>query len=221
MVNDLDENIARYRAEIEQLQQSLWQRPGEAKKIRLEIEQLQKTICQTVARAGRLLNKSKLVNGAGTVVACVRPTDGGFHVYRRTRRFSRGIEFDFVNVGLVLSAEEIKSLATRLASDMSITHITNSDWRRIADALGKNTQSTSSKGKHQRSSGISLANFLLEQISSDFDPHHFTLAELQAEYASVSSTEGGTPIHYDTCLQMLEEAGHIVKNRDGSYRVCK
>ena len=38
-----------------------------------------------------------------------------------------------------------------------------------------------------------LAKDLLEQVKGDFDPNHFTLAEVQEEYAALSSTDFGTP----------------------------
>jgi hypothetical protein len=66
-----------------------------------------------------------------------------------------------------------------------------------------------------------LAEDLLSQISSDFDPSHFTLAEVKEEYAAVSDTAFGTPVYYDKCFQLLEKAGLIAKNAGGSYRICE
>lgn len=71
-----------------------------------------------------------------------------------------------------------------------------------------------------KNKGLSATD-LLKQISGDFDPHHFTLAEVKAEYAAISSAEPSTPVYYDKCLRRLEEAGLIAKNEDRSYRICE
>jgi repressor of nif and glnA expression len=66
-----------------------------------------------------------------------------------------------------------------------------------------------------------LALDLLEQISGDFDPLHFTLEEVKAEYAALSDVESGTPVYYDKCFCILEEAGLIAKNDDSSYCISE
>lgn len=216
MSNDIDKSVCRHRAKIEQLQHDLWRRPEDEKRIRAEIELLQKMVRQTFGRAGKLLNNCKLVNAAGTTVGCVVPVEGGLYVYRRTRRF--GGKFDFVNLERLFCADEIKTLAARLAQDES-TYIHRKDWPRIAHGLGKRERVDSVERKRLSGNKGVLAKDLLDQISGDFDPRHFTLAEVKAEYAAVSGTEFGTPVHYDECFQLLEEAGLIAKSEDGSYRI--
>lgn len=66
-----------------------------------------------------------------------------------------------------------------------------------------------------------LAQDLLTQIGGDFDPSHFTLAEVKEEYAAVSDMEFGTPVYYDKCFKLLKEAGLIAENEDGSFRICE
>ena len=77
---DIDESVKRYRAKIEQLQHDLWRRPEDKKRIRADIELLQRMVCQTLGRAGKLLNNCELVNAAGTIVGCIVPVEGGHNV---------------------------------------------------------------------------------------------------------------------------------------------
>jgi hypothetical protein len=220
MGHDIDESVRDYRAKIAQLQNDLYfcKRPKDQKRIEKEIELLKTMVRQTFGRAGKLLNKSKLVNAVGTIVGCIVSAKGGFCVYRRTKRFISA--FDFVNLGRLFSADEIETLATRLAKDEHPTYLGSEDWARIAHGLGKRERVIKVEGKRTPGNRGLLAKDLLEQIGADFNPHHFTLMEVKAEYASVSSTELGTPVYYDECFQFLEEAGLIAKNEDGSYRIC-
>ena len=125
-----------------------------------------------------------------------------------------------MNLGRLFSFDEIEMLAARLAKDES-TYVPREDWLRIAHGLGKCEQISNVKRKRAGGHKGVLATDLLEQITGDFDPRHFTLAEVKAEYAAVLDTEFGTPVCYNECFELLEEAGRISKNEDGSYRISE
>lgn len=220
MRHDIDESVSGYRAKIAQLQHDLYycEHPKERKRIIREIQSLDTMVRQTFGRAGKLLNKTKLVNAAGTIVGCIVSAKGGFYVYRRTKRQIN--VFDFVDLGRLFSPDEIETLAARLAKDERPTYLGPNDWVQIVHGLGKRERTIKVSGKRTPANRGLLAKDLLEQISADFNPRHFTIAEVKAEYASVSATVLGTFVYYDECFQILEEAGLIAKNEDGSYRIC-
>jgi hypothetical protein len=158
MGNDIDESVSRHRVKIEELQHDLWRRPEHKKRISADIEKLRIMIRQTFGRAGKLLNNCKLVNSAGTIVGCVVSAKDGFYVYRRTRLFRK--TFDFVDLGRLFSADEIKTLAARLAEDQS-TYIRAEDWPRITRGLGRRQKIGDTNGRTMRGNKGVSANVLV------------------------------------------------------------
>jgi hypothetical protein len=120
------------RAKIEQLQQDRWQHPQDQKIINTFIEAYRLMIYQHLGSAGILLNGRKLVNAAGSIVGIISDVEGGFDVFYRMLR--KG-QFEFVSLGRVFSADDIKELAVRLSKNVN-GYITKDNWQRIARGLG-------------------------------------------------------------------------------------
>jgi hypothetical protein len=125
--------IEGYRAKIASLELDLERWPEDRSLIERDIVQCRQSIRQCLGRAGQLLNNCKMLNAAGAVLASIEAVEGGFHLHCRTLRQQKP---DFINLGLLFSSDEIKTLASRLTTNTS-PYLTLPVWREMSKGMGR------------------------------------------------------------------------------------